>query len=52
MVRGKTMKEAGKLTEQDVIEHLGDLPGPKLHCARLAVDAMRKSIESYSGTIK
>jgi len=47
MVKGKTLVEAGKLTEQDVIRDLGELPGPKLHCARLAVDALRKSIESY-----
>ena len=47
MVRGKTLKEAEKITEQDVIKDLGDLPGPKIHCARLAVDALRKSIESY-----
>ena len=47
MVKGKTLKEAVKITEHDVIEELGELPGPKLHCARLAVDALRKSIESY-----
>jgi nitrogen fixation NifU-like protein len=47
MVRGKTLKEAEKITEQDVIKDLEDLPGPKIHCARLAVDALRKSIESY-----
>ena len=47
MVKGKTLKEAKKITEQDVIKDLGDLPGPKIHCARLAVDALRKSIESY-----
>jgi len=49
MVKGKTLKEAGKITEHDVIGDLGELPGPKLHCARLAVDALRKSIESYMG---
>ena len=49
MVKGKTLKEAEKLTEQDVIRELEELPGPKLHCARLAVDALRKSIESYLG---
>ena len=49
MVKGKTLKEAEKLTEQDVIKDLEELPGPKLHCARLAVDALRKSIESYLG---
>ena len=47
MVKGKTLKEAEKITEQDVIKDLGELPGPKIHCARLAVDALRKSIESY-----
>ena len=48
MVRGKTLEEAEKITEQDVIKDLGDLPGPKIHCARLAVDALRKAIESYA----
>jgi nitrogen fixation NifU-like protein len=48
MVRGKTLKEAEKITEQDVIKDLGELPGPKIHCARLAVDALRKTIESYT----
>jgi len=47
MVRGKALKEAEKITEQDVIKDLEGLPGPKLHCARLAIDALRKSIESY-----
>jgi len=47
MVRGKLLKEAEKITEQDVIKDLEGLPGPKLHCARLAIDALRKSIESY-----
>ena len=48
MVRGKTLKEAEKITEQDVKKDLGDLPGAKIHCARLAVDALRKTIESYT----
>jgi len=47
MVKGKTLKAAEKITEHDVINDLGELPGPKIHCARLAVDALRKSIESY-----
>ena len=47
MVKGKTLKEAEKITEWDVIKDLGELPGPKLHCARLAVDALRKSIGRY-----
>jgi len=47
MVKGKTLKEAKKMTEQDVIRELEGLPGPKLHCARLAVDSLKKSVESY-----
>ena len=48
MVKGKTLQEAKKITERDVLKDLEGLPGPKLHCARLAVDALRKSIESYA----
>lgn len=47
MVRGKSFEQAKKLNEQDVSKYLGDLPGAKIHCARLAVDALRKTIESY-----
>jgi len=47
MVKGKTLEEAKKITEHDVLKDLDGLPGPKLHCARLAIDALRKSIESY-----
>ncbi len=48
IVKGKTLKEAKKITEQDILKDLEGLPGPKLHCARLSVDALRKSIESYA----
>jgi nitrogen fixation NifU-like protein len=47
MLKGKTLKEAKKITEHDIINDLKGLPGPKIHCARLAVDSLRKSIESY-----
>jgi len=46
MIKGKTPEEAKKITEQDVIKDLEGLPGPKLHCARLAVDALGKAIDS------
>lgn len=48
MVKGKTLREIEKITEQDVIKDLGELPGPKLHCARLAVDALKKTVASYT----
>jgi len=49
MVKGKTLEETKKITEHDILKDLDGLPGPKLHCARLAIDALRKSIESYRG---
>jgi len=52
MVKGKTLEEAKKITEQDVIKYLEGLPGPKLHCARLAVDALRKSISARYRPLK
>ena len=47
MVKGKTLKQALQFTEKDVSEYLGNLPGAKIHCAGLAVDALRKTIESF-----
>lgn len=47
MVKGKTLRDAERITELELVKDLGKLPGPKLHCVRLAVDALRKSIASY-----
>lgn len=47
MVKGKTIKEAMKITNTHVAEALGGLPGPKLHCSNLAADALQKAIEDY-----
>jgi len=47
MVKGKTLKEAEKLTRNDVAEELGGLPSVKMHCSNLAADALRKAIDDY-----
>ena len=47
MVKGKTVEEALKLTNRDVVEKLGGLPAPKIHCSVLAEDAITKAIEDY-----
>ncbi len=47
MVKGKTIEEALKLTNKDVVDELGGLPAPKIHCSVLAEDAIRKAIEDY-----
>lgn len=47
MVKGKTLEEASRLTNQQVAEALGGLPPIKLHCSNLAADAIRKAIGDY-----
>jgi nitrogen fixation protein NifU and related proteins len=47
MVKGKTLDEALKITNQDVADELGGLPPLKLHCSNLAADALHNAIENY-----
>ena len=47
MVKGKTLKEAMKLTRDDVAKELGGLPAIKLHCSNLAADALHEAIKDY-----
>ncbi len=47
MVKGKTIGEALKLTNQAVADALGGLPPVKMHCSMLAEEAIRAAIEDY-----
>lgn len=47
MVNGKTLDEALKLTNKDVVNKLGGLPPVKLHCSVLAEEAIKKAIADY-----
>lgn len=47
MVKGKTIGEALKLTNQDIIESLDGLPPVKIHCSLLSVDALSEAIYDY-----
>lgn len=47
MAKGKTLEEALKITNKQVAEELGGLPGNKLHCSNLGADALHKAIENY-----
>ncbi len=44
---GKTLDDALKLTKDDVINMLVSLPGEKVHCSLLALDALKKAIDKY-----
>ncbi|MBS4021626.1 MAG: Fe-S cluster assembly scaffold protein NifU [Dethiobacter sp.] len=48
MVKGKTLQEALKITNQQVAEELGGLPPNKMHCSNLAADALHKAIEDLN----
>ena len=52
MVKGKTLDEALKITNQDVADELGGLPPLKLHCSNLAADALHNAIANYRSNEK
>ena len=47
LVKGKTIDEAIKITDKDVIDALDGLPPIKMHCSNLAADALKKAVEDY-----
>ena len=47
MVKGKSIEEALKLTNQAVAEALDGLPPVKMHCSVLAEEALRSAIADY-----
>ncbi len=47
MVKGRTIDEAARVTNQDVADQLGGLPPLKLHCSNLAADALQNAIGDY-----
>ncbi|RKX41014.1 MAG: iron-sulfur cluster assembly scaffold protein [Thermotogae bacterium] len=47
VVKGLTLSEARNLNWKDIVEKLGGLPKVKYHCSNLAVDTLRKAIDSY-----
>ena len=50
LVKGKTVDQAKKITEDNVLNELGGLPKTKLDCPRLAVKTLRKAIAEYEKT--
>ena len=49
LVKGKKEQEALKITKDDIVKVLGELPAPKLHCSVLAVEALKAAIGNYHG---
>jgi len=49
LVKGKTIEEAKKISEHDIVCELGGLPELKLDCPKLAVTTLQKAIAKYEG---
>lgn len=47
LAKGKTLQEALKITNKDVVEFLGGLPPIKKHCSLLAEEGLKKAIDDY-----
>jgi nitrogen fixation protein NifU and related proteins len=47
MILGRTIEEALKFTNQDLIEEIGGLPSEKIHCSVLAEEALQAAINDY-----
>lgn len=47
IAKGKSLKEAKKITNEDVAKYLGELPQIKIHCSNLAADALKKAIKEW-----
>ncbi len=47
LVKGKTIEEALKITNKQVIDMLGGLPKEKIHCSVLAEEAIQMAIQNY-----
>ncbi len=47
LAKRKTIEEAEKLTNKDIVDVVEGLPPQKIHCSVLATQALKRAIENY-----